>query len=102
MQRIGGTSEGPNDLHLGRVRPYLISRGSTQLPTAPRERARIDSPQTWSWVVASRYSYLHARHFTRFQNLKNPATSWHADCRDLTSLCLRLCIGVKLRAASVP
>eukprot|EP00964_Phaeocystis_antarctica_P067731 scaffold40999_cov66-Phaeocystis_antarctica.AAC.1 len=25
-----------------------------------------------------------------------------ADCRDLTSLCLRLCIGVKLRAASGP
>ena len=28
--------------------------------------------------------------------------SWEADCRDLTSLCLRLCTLVKLRAASVP
>eukprot|EP00964_Phaeocystis_antarctica_P093271 scaffold60138_cov66-Phaeocystis_antarctica.AAC.1 len=38
----------------------------------------------------------------RFQNLKNPATSYYAYCRDLTSLCLRQCIGVKLRAASGP
>eukprot|EP00964_Phaeocystis_antarctica_P087512 scaffold55547_cov46-Phaeocystis_antarctica.AAC.2 len=38
----------------------------------------------------------------RFQNLKNPSATAEADCRDLTSLCLRLCIGVKLRAASGP
>eukprot|EP00964_Phaeocystis_antarctica_P114953 scaffold78907_cov25-Phaeocystis_antarctica.AAC.1 len=38
----------------------------------------------------------------RFQNLKNPSATSRADCRDLTSLCLRLCIGVKLREASGP
>ena len=32
-------------------------------------------------------------HFFEISNLKNPATSSCADCRDLTSLCLRLCIG---------
>ena len=47
--------------------------------------------------------YLHAHPiFREFLNLKNPAKSQVRDCRDLTSLCLRLCIGVKLRAASVP
>ena len=51
---------------------------------------------------ASRYSYVHAHHLSRFQNLKNPSATHEADCRDLTSLCLRLCIGVKLRAASGP
>ena len=51
---------------------------------------------------ALRYSYIHAHHFSRFQNLKNPSTPRHPYCRDLTSLCLRLCIGVKLRAASGP
>ena len=41
---------------------------------------------------ASRFSYINDHSFPRFQNL------WI----DLTSLCLRLCIGVKLRAASGP
>ena len=51
----------------------------------------------------TRYSYLQAHHFPRFQNLKNPSATRNADCRDLTRLCLRLCIGVKLtRAASGP
>ena len=43
-------------------------------------------------VVLVRVGILHAHHFSRFQNLKNPSTSYEADCRDLTSLCLRLCI----------
>eukprot|EP00964_Phaeocystis_antarctica_P140834 scaffold105744_cov69-Phaeocystis_antarctica.AAC.1 len=47
-------------------------------------------------------SYLHAHHLSRLQILKNPATLPEAYCRDRTSLCLRLCIGVKLRAASGP
>ena len=38
----------------------------------------------------------------RLKNLKNQAMSSNAYCRDLTRLCLRLCIGVKLRAASSP
>ena len=43
-----------------------------------------------------------AHHFSNFLHLKSPATFWEADCRDLTSLCHRLCIGVKMRAASGP
>ena len=39
---------------------------------------------------------------TRFQFLKNPSATIEADCRDLTRLCLRSCVGVKLRAASGP
>ena len=40
----------------------------------------------------------HDHHFSRFQRLENlRALSGRADCRDLTRLCLRLCIGVKLR-----
>eukprot|EP00964_Phaeocystis_antarctica_P045866 scaffold26433_cov26-Phaeocystis_antarctica.AAC.2 len=58
--------------------------------------------RTASIAILVPNSYLHARHFSRFQNLKNPATLPYPDCRDLTSLCLRLCIGVKLRAASGP
>ena len=46
---------------------------------------------------ASRYSYINDHHFPRFQNLKSPSTtSPRAYCRDLTSLCLRLCTLVKL------
>ena len=33
---------------------------------------------------------------------KSESTTQVRECRDLTSLCLRLCIGVKLRAASGP
>ena len=40
--------------------------------------------------------------FRDFQISKIRARLAEADCRDLTSLCLRLCIGVKLRAASFP
>ena len=40
---------------------------------------------------ASRYSYINDHNFPRFQNLKNPATLPSAYCRDLTSLCLRVC-----------
>ena len=56
--------------------------------------------RTASIAILVPNSYLHARHFSRFQNLKNPATLPYPDCRDLTSLCLRLCIGVKLRRES--
>eukprot|EP00964_Phaeocystis_antarctica_P090370 scaffold57808_cov38-Phaeocystis_antarctica.AAC.1 len=40
--------------------------------------------------------------FYEISKSQNPSTSCYAYCRDLTSLCLRLCIGVKLRAASGP
>ena len=45
---------------------------------------------------ASRYSYINDHSFPRLQNLKNPSATRHATrhayCRDLTRLCLRLCI----------
>ena len=55
-----------------------------------------------SRTAASRYSYIHDHNFPRFQNLKNPSATRYPYCRDLTSLCLRLCTLVKLREKAGP
>ena len=53
-------------------------------------------------VAQNTHTYTLTIIFPRFQHLKNPSATAEADCRALTRLCLRRCIGVKLRAASVP
>ena len=53
-------------------------------------------------MIGGGESYLHSPFFEISKSLKNPSATGEAYCRDLTSLCLRLCIGVKLRAASGP
>ena len=54
------------------------------------------------WELSLEVLHKGSGYFPRFQNLKNPSATTEADCRDLTSLCLRLCTLVKLREKAGP